>query len=152
MLRNNFHLLLQVPFTPKRWSEEGTGWSVVFRWSHRRSHSLHCSTYWHRCGVDNLSSLPSKVSWTSVVQIILRLNMEKANKLTLASDLLSDSDFIEVGCLCIFAKTIFFFSFLETKRIQTIRHTESRLAIYYDRQVKFLCISEKKKKKTLLDI
>ena len=70
--------------------------------------------------------------------------MEKANKLTLASDLLSNSDFIEVGCLCIFAKTIFFFSFLETKRIQTIRHTESRLAIYYDRQVKFLCMSEKK--------
>ena len=34
--------------------------------------------------------------------------MEKANKLTLASDLLSNSDFIEVGCLCIFAKTIFF--------------------------------------------
>ena len=118
--KNNFHLLLLVPFTPKRWSEDQTRWSVVFRWSHRRSHCLHCSTYWHRCGVSSFSSLPSKVSWTSVVQIIPRWNSEKANKLTLASDLLSNSDFTfcyvssKLGACLYIRYNHFFFSFFKT--------------------------------------
>ena len=51
---------------------------------------------------------------------------------------------LKLGAFVYSLKPFFFFSFLETKRIQTIRHTESRLAIYYDREVKFLCMSEKK--------